>query len=206
LREAGAVILGKTVTTEFAATEPRGTRNPHDLRRTPGGSSSGSAAGVAAGMISAGLGTQVIGSIVRPASYCGCVGLKVSVGALNRGGSFDGLSQSVTGVLAATLEDAWQVASEIARRAGGDPGYPGLFGPTSAPPPRMPSRVAFLETAGWAAASPSAKAAMNDALARLRGAKIEVVTRQLHAKVAAVEAVIKEARALSMRINAWEWR
>ena len=205
LREAGAVILGKTVTTEFAATEPRGTRNPHDLRRTPGGSSSGSAAGVAAGMISAGLGTQVIGSIVRPASYCGCVGLKVSVGALNRGGSFDGLSQSVTGVLAATLEDAWQVASEIASRAGGDPGYPGLFGPTSAPPPRMPSRVAFLET-GWAAASPSAKAAMNDALARLRGAKIEVVTRQLHAKVAAVEAVIKEARALSMRINAWEWR
>jgi Asp-tRNA(Asn)/Glu-tRNA(Gln) amidotransferase A subunit family amidase len=206
LREAGAVILGKTVTTEFAATEPRGTRNPHDLRRTPGGSSSGSAAGVAAGMISAGLGTQVIGSIVRPASYCGCVGLKVSVGALNRGGSFDGLSQSVTGVLAATLEDAWQVAWEIASRAGGDPGYPGLFGPTSAPPPRMPSCVAFLETAGWAAASPSAKAAMNDALARLRGAKIEVVTRQLHEKVAAVEAVIKEARALSMRINAWEWR
>jgi Asp-tRNA(Asn)/Glu-tRNA(Gln) amidotransferase A subunit family amidase len=79
-------------------------------------------------MISAGLGTQVIGSIVRPASYCGCVGLKVSVGALNRGGSFDGLSQSVTGVLAATLEDAWQVASEIARRAGGDPGYPGCCG------------------------------------------------------------------------------
>ena len=71
LREAGAVILGKTVTTEFAATEPRGTRNPHDLRRTPGGSSSGSAAGVAAGMISAGLGTQVIGSTIRPGSYCG---------------------------------------------------------------------------------------------------------------------------------------
>jgi Asp-tRNA(Asn)/Glu-tRNA(Gln) amidotransferase A subunit family amidase len=79
-------------------------------------------------MISAGLGTQVIGSTVRPASYCGCIGLKVSVGALNRGGSFDGLSQSVTGVLAATLEDAWQVASEIARRAGGDPGYPGCCG------------------------------------------------------------------------------
>src|SRR5262249_42254875 len=54
LREAGAVIVGKTVTTEFAATEPRGTRNPHDLRRTPGGSSSGSAAAVAAGMLSAG--------------------------------------------------------------------------------------------------------------------------------------------------------
>ncbi len=75
-------------------TEPRGTRNPHDLRRTPGGSSSGSAAGVAAGMISAALGTQVIGSTIRPASYCGCIGFKVSLGALNRGGSYDGLSQS----------------------------------------------------------------------------------------------------------------
>ena len=69
LREAGAVIVGKTVTTEFAATEPRGTRNPHDLRRTPGGSSSGSAAAVAAGMLSAALGSQVIGSTIRPASY-----------------------------------------------------------------------------------------------------------------------------------------
>ena len=89
LREAGAVVLGKTVTTEFAATEPRGTRNPWDLARTPGGSSSGSAAAVAAGVVSAALGTQVVGSIVRPASYCGCVGFKPSVGAINRGGSHD---------------------------------------------------------------------------------------------------------------------
>jgi Asp-tRNA(Asn)/Glu-tRNA(Gln) amidotransferase A subunit family amidase len=206
LREAGAAILGKTVTTEFASTEPRGTRNPHDPRRTPGGSSSGSAAGVAAGMISAGLGTQVIGSTIRPASYCGCVGFKVSLGALNRGGSFDGLSQSVTGVLAATLEDAWQVAYEIAVRAGGDPGYPGLSGPARAPAARMPRRVAFLETAGWTAASSDAKDAIADALARLRSAKIEVLTRQSNAKVAAVEASIAQARALSMRINAWEWR
>src|SRR5262249_58183733 len=76
LRQAGAVILGKTVTTEFAATEPRGTRNPWNLAHTPGGSSSGSAAGVAAGMISAGLGTQVIGSTIRPASFCGVGGLQ----------------------------------------------------------------------------------------------------------------------------------
>src|SRR6266852_4597395 len=143
LREAGVVIVGKTVTTEFAATEPRGTRNPHDLRRTPGGSSSGSAAAVAAGMLSAALGTQVIGSTIRPASYCGCIGFKVTVGALNRGGSYDGLSQSATGVLASTLEDAWQVAHEIAARAGGDPGYPGLFGPDAAPAPRQPRRLAL---------------------------------------------------------------
>jgi Asp-tRNA(Asn)/Glu-tRNA(Gln) amidotransferase A subunit family amidase len=206
LREAGAVIMGKTVTTEFAATEPRGTRNPHDLRRTPGGSSSGSAAGVAAGMMSTALGTQVIGSTIRPASYCGCIGFKVSVGALNRGGSCDGLSQSVTGVLAATLEDAWQVAYEIATRAGGDPGYPGLFGPPRAPEPQRPRRIAFLETAGWSSATSGAKDAMGDALARFKSAGIEVLTRQSHAKVAAVEAAIMRARDLSMRLNAWEWR
>ncbi len=206
LRKAGAVIVGKTVTTEFAATEPRGTRNPHDLRRTPGGSSSGSAAGVAAGMISAGLGTQVIGSTIRPASYCGCIGFKVSLGALNRGGSHDGLSQSVTGVLAATLEDAWQVAYEIAAHAGGDPGYPGLFGPSSAPAQRKPRRIAFLETAGWSAASPGAKAAVRDAVASCRGAGIEVLTRHSYWKIAAVEAAIAQARSITMRLNAWEWR
>src|SRR6267378_62528 len=94
LREAGGVIVGKTVTTEFAATEPRGTRNPFDPSRTPGGSSSGSAAA---------LGAQVIGSTLRPASFCGCYGFKPTVGALNRGGSYDGLSQSATGMIAASL-------------------------------------------------------------------------------------------------------
>ena len=206
LREAGVVIVGKTVTTEFAATEPRGTRNPHDLRRTPGGSSSGSAAAVAAGMLSAALGTQVIGSTIRPASYCGCIGFKVTVGALNRGGSYDGLSQSATGVLASTLEDAWQVAREIADRAGGDPGYPGLFGPDAAPAPRQPRRLAFLETAGWASASPGAKEAIADAIARIKAAGVDIVTRQSHPKVAGVEAAIAEARPLSMRINGWESR
>ena len=206
LREAGAVIVGKTVTTEFAATEPRGTRNPHDLRRTPGGSSSGSAAAVAAGMVSTALGTQVIGSTIRPASYCGCVGYKATVGALNRGGSHDGLSQSATGVLAATLEDAWQVAHEISVRAGGDPGYPGLFGPARVPAPQKPRRLAFLETAGWAAGSAGARRAIEDALARLKTAGIEIVTRQFNAKIAAVETAIAPARPLSLKINAWETR
>jgi Asp-tRNA(Asn)/Glu-tRNA(Gln) amidotransferase A subunit family amidase len=126
LREAGAVILGKVVTTEFAATEPRGTRNPWDSERAPGGSSSGSAAAVACGIVPAALGTQVVGSILRPASFCGCVGFKPSVGGINRGGSYDYFSESCTGVLAASLEDAWLVAINISTRAAGDPGYPGL--------------------------------------------------------------------------------
>src|SRR5262245_58303783 len=125
LREAGAVVLGKTVTTEFAASHPARTRNPWDPTRTPGGSSSGSAAAVGSGMIPAALGSQVIGSIIRPASFCGCVGFKPSVGGINRGGSFDHFSQSCTGVLGATLVDIWTVARAIALRAGGAPGYLG---------------------------------------------------------------------------------
>ena len=143
LREAGAVIVGKTVTTEFAATQPRGTRNPWDLERTPGGSSSGAAAAVAAGMLPAALGTQVIGSTLRPASFCGCYGFKPSVGGINRGGSFDGFSQSCTGTLAASLAEAWTVAREISARAGGDPGYPGLTGPQALPRAKMPKSVIF---------------------------------------------------------------
>jgi Asp-tRNA(Asn)/Glu-tRNA(Gln) amidotransferase A subunit family amidase len=206
LREAGAVILGKTVTTEFAATEPRGTRNPWDLARTPGGSSSGSAAAVAAGLVSAALGTQVMGSIVRPASYCGCVGFKPSVGAINRGGSHDELSQSCMGVLAATLEDAWQVASEIAARAGGDPGYQGLVGPLRMPPPARPQRLVFLETAGWQVASAEAKQAIQESLAFLSRNGISILTRQSDQLVGAVEEAIADARALSIRINTWESR
>ena len=206
LRDAGAVIVGKTVTTEFAATEPRGTRNPWNIARTPGGSSSGSAAAVGAGLISAGLGTQVIGSIVRPASYCGCIGYKPSVGAINRGGSHDYYSQSCTGVLAASLEDAWQVAIEIAARVGGDPGYPGLTGPQRAPGALKPRRLVMLETAGWPAASAEAQQILQDALARLESAGVEIVTRQNDGQVAAVEEAIVKAFALSRQINGWEWR
>ncbi len=80
LREQGAVILGKTVTTEFATYEPPPTRNPHDPDRTPGGSSSGSAAAVADGMVPLAYGTQTAGSVIRPASFCGVVGFKPSHG------------------------------------------------------------------------------------------------------------------------------
>ncbi|MHB8644978.1 MAG: amidase [Thermomicrobiales bacterium] len=76
LRDAGALILGKTVTTEFAGFEQNGTRNPHNLGHTPGGSSSGSAAAVAAGFCQLALGSQTVGSVIRPAAFCGVVGFK----------------------------------------------------------------------------------------------------------------------------------
>lgn len=78
LRSAGALLAGKTVTTEFAYFEPGPTRNPHNLNHTPGGSSSGSAAAVAAGLCQLALGTQTIGSVIRPAAFCGVVGFKPS--------------------------------------------------------------------------------------------------------------------------------
>ena len=83
LRAAGCLILGKTVTTEFAYYEPEPTRNPHNLAHTPGGSSSGSAAAVAAGLAPLALGTQTIGSVIRPAAFCGIVGFKPSYGRIS---------------------------------------------------------------------------------------------------------------------------
>ena len=206
LREAGAVVVGKTVTTEFAATEPRGTRNPFDTARTPGGSSSGSAAAVAMGAISAGLGTQVLGSILRPASFCGCFGFKPTVGAINRGGSYDGLSQSAHGPIAASLPEAWRLAWEIAQRAGGDPGFQGLHGSAEAPAAVMPQRLALMETDGWETATGGARAALVEAVARLRDLGVAVATRADDGDVDAAETAIHGAKDLSTAINTWESR
>jgi Asp-tRNA(Asn)/Glu-tRNA(Gln) amidotransferase A subunit family amidase len=206
LREAGAVILGKTVTTEFAASEPRGTRNPWNTAHTPGGSSSGSAAAVGAGIVSAALGTQVIGSTIRPASFCGCVGFKPSVNALNREGSHDYQSQSCTGVLGASLADGWQIAHEIVARVGGDAGTPGLRGPDTLPPAQRPRRLAVLETAGWDGASVAAKQQLSEAIMRLRAAGVEIRSRQNDDKVAALETDLLNAAELSHRCNGWETR
>jgi Asp-tRNA(Asn)/Glu-tRNA(Gln) amidotransferase A subunit family amidase len=206
LREAGAVIVGKTVTTEFAATIPGKTHNPWDLTRTPGGSSSGSAAAVGSGMLCAGLGTQVIGSILRPAGYCGAVGYKPTVGGINRGGSTDFHSQSTHGVIAATLEDAWTAAKAITERCGGDPGFVGIRGPLTPPPAALPGTLVFLETPGWALATADAKAQLMAALAKLRAAGVTIVDRRSSLLVAAVEAALLESRPLSMLINQWEFR
>jgi Asp-tRNA(Asn)/Glu-tRNA(Gln) amidotransferase A subunit family amidase len=206
LRLAGAVILGKTVTTEFASNVPRGTRNPWDLTRTPGGSSSGSAAAVASGMISGAMGTQVVGSIIRPSGFCGVVGYKPSLGGINRGGSLDLLSQSCSGVLAASLDDAWLMAREIVARVGGDPGHIGITGSITPPPPRQPKRLALLQTAGWPVLEPGAAEALDDGLAALRGSGIEIVTRESCTALETAEQAILEAQSLTMRINAWEWR
>ena len=92
LRQAGAVIMGKTVTTELATYSPGKTKNPHDPNRTPGGSSSGSAAAVSSNMVPIALGSQTNGSIIRPAAYCGVFGFKPSFGMIPRTGVLTQLS------------------------------------------------------------------------------------------------------------------
>ena len=206
LREAGAIILGKTVTTEFAATFPGKTRNPWDSTRTPGGSSSGSAAGVAAGFFPASLGTQVVGSIIRPASYCGVVGFKPSFGAVNRGGSLDHMSQSSQGVLAATLQDAWRVLHNIVQRVGGDAGYPGLEGPDDLPSARRPSKLAFVETANWAKVEPGLQQAFRDRLDQLSKAGISIMTRSNSVGIEKLEADLAPVFPSTRTIVTWESR
>lgn len=206
LREAGAIMIGKTVTTEFAATHPGNTRNPWDLDRTPGGSSSGSAAAVAAGMVPGALGSQVIGSTIRPASYCGVFGYKPTAGGINRGGSFDGFSQSSTGILAASLAETWSLTREITSRVGGDTGHTGVMGPMDLPAARTPSKVAMLQTAGWANATDEAKAEWQRAVDTMQTAGIEVADRNSDSAVAGLEDAIADAMKLSMDINAWEGR
>ncbi|MDA1325092.1 MAG: amidase [Proteobacteria bacterium] len=206
LREAGAVILAKAVTTEFAAQPARGTRNPWDLTRTPGGSSSGTAASVACGMVPGGLGTQGLGSTIRPASFCGVFAFKPSFGGINRGGSFDTISQSSTSTFAATLEETWQIARAITARVGGDPGHLGVSGPMDAPSAALPKRIALLETEGWERTVPEAKNALNEARRRLEDAGIEVIDRTSHSGVAAVEAAITGGIDLSGGLNNWDFR
>jgi Asp-tRNA(Asn)/Glu-tRNA(Gln) amidotransferase A subunit family amidase len=157
-------------------------------------------------MVPAALGTQVVGSILRPASFCGCVGFKPSVGGINRGGSYDYFSQSCTGVLAASLEDAWLVAVNISARSGGDPGYPGLRGPSEPPPPQRPRALAFLRTSGWNEAVPEARAAFETATARLAEAGIAIADRHTDPVVEEVEEAIADAASLTRTINAWEGR
>jgi len=121
-RRAGAIIMGKTVTTEFATRHPGPTTNPHNAGHTPGGSSSGSAAGAGAGFFHAAYGTQTAGSIIRPAAFCGAVGFKPSFGTLHRSG-MKVMSESLDtiGLIARTVGDCALFMGAITGRDHGDP-------------------------------------------------------------------------------------
>ena len=138
LRAAGAVIMGKTVTTEFAYFSPGKTRNPHNPEHTPGGSSSGSAAAVAAGMVPLALGSQTNGSTIRPAAYCGVIGFKPTHGMISRQGILT-LSRTLdhVGLFARGIEDIALLLEELAAHDERDP--------DSRPRARVPYRAVAAE-------------------------------------------------------------
>ncbi len=205
LRQAGAVVLAKAVTAELGGSHPGPTTNPFDPARTPGGSSSGSAAAVGANMVPAAIGTQVGGSIIRPAAYCGNYALKPTQGGINRG-ERQATSQSTHGPHANSLADMWQVAIEIALRAGGDRGCAGLIGPSALPAPVTPNRLVVLETEGWTDVDGATKAAFDGVLKQLQEAGVELIRRKDHPLVETLEKVIANGRSVCGSITSWENR
>jgi Asp-tRNA(Asn)/Glu-tRNA(Gln) amidotransferase A subunit family amidase len=170
-RQAGAIVLGKTVTTEFATFTPGPTRNPHNPAHTPGGSSSGSAAAVGAQMVPLALGTQTAASIIRPAAYCGVVGFKPSFGLIPRAG-VKSLSESLDtiGGFGRSVADVALLTSVMADA----PHWRELH--ISSKP-----RIGLCRTPNWHAAAASSREALQLAAERLRQAGAEVVDIELPA-------------------------
>lgn len=173
LRAAGAVIIGKTVTTEFAYFHPGPTRNPHDLERTPGGSSSGSAAAVATGMVPLAIGTQTNGSVIRPASFCGVYGVKPTHGLISRARALT-LSRTLdhVGTFARSFADSALLLEALAGYDADDPDTHAVAAPAfldiAADAPPLPPQFAFVRTPIWDRVEPETGAAF-EALARRLG-------------------------------------
>ncbi len=179
LRAAGAVILGKTVTTECAYFHPGKTRNPHNPGHTPGGSSSGSAAAVAAGMVPLALGSQTNGSVIRPAAFCGAYGFKPSHGLVPRSGILR-LSRTLdhVGLFARTLGDIALLAEQLTGYDEGDPDTRPRarvpFGAIAAEEPPIPPLIAFIKTPHWERLDAEAKEAFGELVEAL-GDRVEEV-------------------------------
>jgi Asp-tRNA(Asn)/Glu-tRNA(Gln) amidotransferase A subunit family amidase len=179
LRAAGAVILGKTVTTECAYFAPGKTRNPWNPEHTPGGSSSGSAAAVAASMVPLALGSQTNGSVIRPAAFCGVYGFKPTHGLIPRSGVLK-LSRTLdhVGMFARSLDDIALVAEELTGFDEGDPDTRVrariAFGRILNEPPPIPPMLGFLKTPHWERASADLREAFAELVETL-GAQVEEI-------------------------------
>jgi Asp-tRNA(Asn)/Glu-tRNA(Gln) amidotransferase A subunit family amidase len=179
LRAAGAVILGKTVTTECAYFSPGKTRNPHDPEHTPGGSSSGSAAAVAAGMVPLALGSQTAGSTIRPASFCGVYGFKPTHGLIPRTGVLQ-LSRTLdhVGFFSRNVEDLALLAEVLQGYDEGDPDTRPRaripFSDLAAEEPPIPPLLAFIKTPHWERTDPDTKEAYGELIEAL-GERVEEV-------------------------------
>ena len=195
-KAAGAVVLGKTVTTEFATRTPGPTTNPHDPARTPGGSSSGSAAGVAAGFFPLAYGTQTAGSVIRPAAYCGVVGYKPSFGLINRMGmKLMSDSLDTVGVMARGVADCALLAGAVSGHDLGDP---------DTRPGRAP-RIGLCRSPAWDRALPETVELFERLRGRLERAGATVTGLDLpleYDRLEAAHAVVMNAE--SARALGWE--
>ncbi|MBR1216788.1 amidase [Bradyrhizobium sp. U87765 SZCCT0131] len=182
-RAAGAVVVGKTVTAEFAIRTPGPTVHPRTLRHTPGSSSSGSAAGVADGFFPLAFGTQAMGSLIKPAAYCGVVGYKPSFGMLPRGG-VKPVSDTLdtVGVIARSVADC---ALFVGALSGADLGDPDMR------PERAP-RIGICRTPFWHKAQPETRALLADVATTLARAGADVVVRDLPSAFDAAEAAFAQ--------------
>ena len=207
LKQGGAVMVGKTTTTEFGLGAAPPTRNPFDLERTPGGSSSGTAAAVGAAMLPAATGSQVGGSIIRPAAYCANYGFKPTFGALNRaGGRSIAPSGSHLGTHAGSLEDMWRSARQIAEVAGPDAGHTPLAGPMTLPDAEKPTRLVRMYTGGWDLTDDASKQVFEDFLEDLQSAGVEIIKPDTLPVTAACEAAFKTVYPHASGILGYEMR
>ncbi len=197
IRAAGAVIVGKTVTTEFAAPYPGKTVNPHNPAHTPGGSSSGSAAAVGDFMVPVALGSQTAGSLIRPAAFCGAIGYKPSYGAFNQAGlKQQAQALDTIGLIARSLDDIELFSAVL----------------TSRTPPTMgrlherAPKIGVCRTHLWSEVEPSTVEAMEDAATRLAAAGASVADFDLPVTFAALtEAHFKVLMFECVRAMAYEW-
>jgi Asp-tRNA(Asn)/Glu-tRNA(Gln) amidotransferase A subunit family amidase len=195
-RAAGGVVIGKTVTTEFATRKPGPTMNPVNAAHTPGGSSSGSAAGVGAGLFPLAYGTQTAGSVIRPAAYCGVVGYKPTFGMISRiGMKIMSDSLDTVGVIARTVADCALFAGAVSGRDLGDP---------DTNPERVP-RVGICHSPTWGSAAPETRVLLDHVTKSLGRAGASVVHRELPAAFdALVEAHPIVMNSESARALGWE--
>jgi amidase len=195
-RESGGVVIGKTVTTEFATRTPGPTANPANPAHTPGGSSSGSAAGVGAGFFPLAYGTQTAGSIIRPAAYCGVVGYKPSFGMIDRAGmKIMSASLDTVGVIARSVADCALFAGAVAGCDLGDPDQR---------PDRAP-RIGVCRSPTWDTADATSQALLADVAEKAGRAGATITERELPADYAAlIEAHPVVMNSESARALGWE--
>ena len=209
LRAAGAVIMGKTVTTEFATYHPNKTRNPHNVAHTPGGSSSGSAAAVAAGMVPLALGSQTNGSTIRPGAFCGVYAFKPTHGLIPRRGMMR-LSRALdhVGVFGRTIEDVALACEPLTGFDEADPDTRPLaripFRELAAAEPALPPFFAFVRTSLWDRMEPEMREALEELADALGDRVVEIEMPQTTLAALEVHRTIMEAEMAASLVGEYE--